>query len=107
MWVNFGVAQVRTCQGHSIPWIIPERLGALIKPEEIGRLACLCHGTTFDAFPNILRGSLKPGSMVELAKLSRPGSRPRRSATGGVGTAGRLLVRNVVMMSPYPFFDRV
>jgi len=105
VWTNFGVALVRACQGHSIPWIVPERLGEEIKHDELGRIACLCHGTTFDALPNILSGSLKPASMVEPGKYRRPGSRPQRPATGGTGQSGRTLVRNVLMMSPYPYFD--
>ena len=77
-----------------------------MEPSELWRLGCICHGTTFDAFPNILRGSLKPGSMVEPEKLTRPGSGCQRSATGGAVGEGHQLARNVLMMSPYPFFDR-
>ena len=44
--------------------------------------------------------------MVEPEKSKHPGSRPQRPATDGAATIGRPLVRNVLMMSPYPFFDR-
>jgi len=105
VWTNFGVALVRACQGHSIPWIVPERLGAEIRPDRLYDLACLCHGTTYAALPHILSGSLKPASMVEPENYRHPGSRPQRPATEQAQQTGRTLVRNVLMMSPYPYMD--
>ena len=43
-WVNEGVAQVRACQGHSIPWIVLDRLGVSITANKVKELPCLCHG---------------------------------------------------------------
>ena len=106
VWKNFGVARVRACQGHSIPWILLERLGVSIQAEHVGKLACLCHGTTHDALPNILRGSLKPASHVDPSQFRQPGSRSQRPATGKPGGVTYGAVRNVLMMSPYPYFDK-
>ena len=106
VWKNYGVSQARACQGHSIPWIVPERLGVFIEANRVSELPCLSHGTTFDAFASILKGSLKPASHVDPVDYRRPGSRSQRPATGGVGAGGYTLVRNVLMMSPYPYCDR-
>jgi hypothetical protein len=88
VWKNFGVAQVRACQGHSIPWVMPERLGVSISAEHVDKLQCLCHGTTHEALPKILRGSLKPASHIPPDFLERPGNRA------------------TLMMSPYPYTDK-
>jgi len=74
-WVNKGVAQVRACQGHSIPWIALDRLGVSITADKVAKLPCLCHGTTFYALENILKGSLKPASDVDPTVYRRPGGR--------------------------------
>ena len=49
-WVNEGVAQVRACQGHSIPWIFLDRLGMSISADRVKDLPCLCHGTSRGAW---------------------------------------------------------
>ena len=69
-------------------------------------LSCLCHGTTFDAFQSIWKGSLKPASHVDPSDYRHPGSRSQRPATGESGAGEYALVRNVLMMSPCPYFDR-
>jgi hypothetical protein len=38
VWVNNGMAKAQVCQGHSVPWVLPERLGAEIMPKELRRL---------------------------------------------------------------------
>jgi len=105
VWTNFGVALVRVCQGHSIPWILPERLGEEIEPLRVFDLCVLCHGTTRAALQHILCGSLKPASKVDPQTYVPPGSRSQRPATGSA--PGKALVRNVLMMSPYPYTDEL
>ena len=110
-WVNEGVAQVRACQGHSIPWIFLDRLGMSVSAERVKDLPCLCHGTSRGALANILKDSLKPGSHLDPATLRSSGRHPpRRGEAKGTGRGKyeRNVVseRQVLMMLPYPYFDK-
>ena len=105
-WTNEGVAQVRACQGHSIPWIVMDRLGVSIPAEKVKELPCPCHGTSFNALGSILKDSLKPASHLDPAILRLTGrSLPQRQATKGAGKGEGASDRNVLMMSPYAYFD--
>ena len=104
-WVNKGAAQARACQGHSIPWVVLDRLGVSIKIDKVVELHCLCHGTTFYALANILKGSLQPASHVDPAEYRRPGGRFQWATTKGTGVVGGSQERSVLMMLPYPYYD--
>ena len=49
-----------------------------IRSHKLNDLSCLCHGTTFDAFPSFLKGSLKPASHVDPSDYRHPRSRSQR-----------------------------
>ena len=83
-----------------------DRLGVSSTADKVKDLPCLCHGTSLGGLASILKDSLKPASHLDPAILRFTGrSTPQRQATKGAGKGKGTSDRNVLMMSPYAYFD--
>ena len=83
--------RIRAVQGASVEFVQTWRTAIELRPETVEYLPCLCHGTTWGGFHGIMQGCHKPGGGTA------------RAATRGEAT---LDLRNDIMMSPYPYWDK-